>query len=352
MNYSMQVSSQRNGPGILVSGLNINIGSVKSIRLGENKSITCLNDWTTDQVNDTLNYTKCIRNGTGWNSVNKQASFSIGNLSEPNAGAEADRPKVLIYFSDKATYYGGDLERDPQDVACLTGNLSAACDWDNIFLRDKVNGSHFDGGFSNTTIVEWSFPGNSDNESDVSSDGRIWFEYVSHLHFGLYSVDLSFGDETYMAHLESEENKPGDELVVDPLWTLAAWSVDVDGIVDAARFPNLLPAGSDYISDIMDTEEKRFEYYSLNLFAIVQTMSLISYESIELNGSTSYGRNKDNVFYNWVTRRVWAYGISTRTSKLGVVVVCAGMATIVFRVFFALYRYRHKNNFVQLAASP
>ncbi|MCJ1268952.1 hypothetical protein MMC22_008840 [Lobaria immixta] len=350
MNKSMQVSSKRNGPAIFVSGLNMNLGEIRSFSVGDHKSVTCMDRWTTNQKNDTRDYkeyTKCIRNGTGWNINNSQAGFSIGSLREPNADAEAnstvDILDVLVYFSDKATYYGPDLNHDSRDVACLTGSSSTKCNWDDIFSPAKFNGSPFNGIFSNTTIVEWSSP------SDPQL--KIWFEFVSYLKFGVYSVDLSVGNEMSFADLNS--GGPGSEqLVIDPLWTLAAWSVDVGGTVNASRFPTLLPEGPDFISDIGATNETFFEFCSLNIFAIAQTMSLISYDSTILDKTTAYDKNKDNVLYNWVTRRVWAYGLGTRTSRLGVAVVCAGMVTVVFRVIFAVYNYRPKDDSVQLVASP
>lgn len=361
MSKSLQVSSQRNGPAIAVSSLNTNEGPIKSIRLDNDRSITCLIGWTTDQINDPAQYTKCIRNGTGWNIANSQAGFSIENLSESTAGDESNKTpkdlvtlKALVYFSDKATYYGGDLNRDAHDIECLNGNLSASCDWDDIFSSAKVQGSNFDGSFSNTTIVEWSNPNSAD------ADCRIWFEFVSHLQFGLYSVDLSFGNKMLFTHLDNFEDKRNErvELIIDPLWTLAAWSVDADGTVDGARFPNLLQ-GSDYASNTCnvlhsdkDSEVDWFEFYSLNLFAIAQTMSLISYESVVLNKSAVLDITVNPVLYNWVIRRVWAFGLDTRTSRLGVAVVCTGMITVVFRVIFAVYNYCHKDDAIPLDASP
>lgn len=352
----MQVSVQRDGPGIAVSGLNSNKGPINSTLLGDNKSVTCLGNWTTDQVSmegQTEYYTKCIRNGTGWNSINSQAGFSIRNLSESDTTAveEDNKLEVLVYFSDKVTYYGGHLNRDAHEVACLEGDLSAPCDWDAIFSPGKVNGSSFNGSFNHTTVVEWSLPSHYAN---FDKDCRIWFEFESHLQFGVYAVDLSFEKELYMARWDPEGSEPGDQLVIDPLWVLAAWSVDVNGTVDAARFPTFVPGGTDYSVDILDSDEDWFEFYSLNIFAIAQTMSLISYESEILNESTGYDRKKDCIFDSWINRRVWAYGLDTRTAKLGVVVAIAGMVTVVFRVIFALYIYRPKakDNFIQLATSP
>lgn len=346
INKSMQVSSQRNGPAILISGLNTNLGDIRSFSVGDNKSVTCMDHWTTTQLNDTGNfteYTKCTRNGTGWNSNNSQAGFSIGDRSEPDDGTEVvTRLDVLVYFSDKTTYYGSDLSRDPHDVTCLMGNSSASCDWDDIFSPTKVNGSYFDGSFNNTTIIEWS-----------SSSGLcvFWMEFVAYLKFGVYSVDLSVGNEMLFADLNSGEPEP-DKLVIDPLWTLAAWSVDVGGTVNASRFPTLLPEGSYFTTtDLIATYETFYEFFSLNIFAIAQTMSLISYESTILNKTTAYDKNKDRILYNWVTRRVWAYGLGTRTSRLGVAVVCVGMVTVVFRVIFAECNHRRKDNLKQLAVS-
>ncbi|MCJ1464636.1 hypothetical protein MMC07_003249 [Pseudocyphellaria aurata] len=359
MSKSLQVSSQRNGPAITVSSLNTNGGIIRSIRLGNDKSVTCLSGWMTDRIDDTAEYTKCIRNGTGWSSANSQAGFSIGNLSVSTAGDASNKNpedsfslNALVYFSDKATYYGGGLNRDAHDIECLNGNSSAPCNWDGIFDPAKVNSSNFDGSFSNVTIVEWSGP------DSIYPDSRIWFEFVSYLQFGLYSVDLSFGNKMLFAHLENLEDERDHELVIDPLWTLAAWSVDANGTVDGARFPNLLqePNVVTNTSEVLDADKvsdvESFEFYSLNLFAIAQTMSLISYESDDPNHLAVTDKTVNHVLYNWVNRRVWAYGLGTRTSRLGVAVVCTGMITVVFRVICAVYNYHHKDDAIPLDVSP
>ncbi|MCJ1270698.1 hypothetical protein MMC22_010595 [Lobaria immixta] len=335
---SLQVSSQRDGPAIAISSLNYNEGDITTIPLGDNKSVTCLSGWMTDQDDgnvDETEYTKCIRNGTGWNSISSQAGFSIRNTSKSDTEADS-KLEALVYFSDKATYYGPGLNRDAHEVACLKGNLSAPCDWDNIFSPAKVNGSDFKGSFSNTTIIEWFLPG-------IGPHYRIWMEFVSYLKFGLYSVDLSVGNEMLFAHLISGEPELDDQLAINPLWILAAWSVDVDGTVDAARFPTFLPGGTNYTSDIYDSDDSDdgpSEFFLLNVFAITQAMSLISYESVLLHGSSVCDKNDPKVLCWWATRRLWAYRLGSRTSWLGVVVVCAGMATVVFRVIFAVFYSR------------
>ncbi|MCJ1427766.1 hypothetical protein MMC29_005671 [Sticta canariensis] len=156
----------------------------------------------------------------------------------------------------------------------------------------------------------------------------------------------------HFAYLESEEYIT-DELVIDPLWMLAGWSVDFDSTVDASRFSTILH-GPNSSSNILETEEEVMEFYII-LVAIAQAMSLISYELVVLNSSTTYDRSMNHVWLdNWVTRRVWAYGLGTRTSRPGVGVIWAGVVMVGFRVVFAVYNHRStsKKNFIQLAASP
>ena len=185
---------------------------------------------------------------------------------------------------------------------------------------------------SNTTVVEWFFPNATDGE-----DHRVWFEFGSSLQYSVYSADISFG--TGICKAQVDDSKPGPELVIDPLWMLGAWSVDVNGTVNSTRFPAMMlhelsQGPQSWTSGEWD------EFWIINLFAMAQAMSLISYDSVSLNGTAGHDRNGLEYFDQWVTRRVWAWGLSTRTSILGVVVACAGMVTVIFRCVFALYYCR------------
>lgn len=287
---------------------------ISEITVGENKFVRCLHDWLPSQEDDNRTYTKCIRVGTQWNRTNRWANFFIGN---PDGSDRSDEPEVVVYFSDNATYFGDSLNRDGHTVACLSGNVSADCDWEKIFSDPlTVNGST-----SSVTVVEWLFPYSPDGEP-----WGIWFEFDTVLQMGTYSVDYSFGNQVYSANLDQMVTRY--PLPVDPRWMLAAWSVNINGTVNATRFPAMML--HDFGPDPDNwTDEAWFEYLALNIFAMAQAMSLVSYQ-VSTNENAA-----GEVLDRWVMRRVWAYGLGSRTSILGVVVVCAGMVTVVFRCMFA-----------------
>lgn len=323
LGQSLQVSSRREGPAILVSNLNFNWGGIHSTQVGAKKTVRCLdNYWMPFQENGTT-YTKCIRVGTEWNVSNTNASFSVVRLGGSNA-THAE-PEVVVYFSDMATYYGNGLSRDEHTVACLNGTSSTNCDWERIFEEPlQLNGS-----LSSTTVVEWFLP-----NATAGEDYWVWFEFDSHLQFGVYSVDYSFGNKIYSATLD--DLKPGPELVINPLWILAAWSVDIDGTVNITRFPAMML--NDFGSDFSNlTEETVAEFLMLNYFAMAHAMSLISYES-----STGHDKPEGIILYRWVTRRVWAYGLYTKTTILGMVIICVSMVTIMFHFIFTIFYHLNK----------
>ena len=311
-----------------MSDLQINWGNISIISLADNQNITCLGGWTDSDHT----YTNCIRAGAGWNSVNNVAKFSVESSDDSRINGGSN-PEVVVYFSDNATYYGDGLDRREDIVRCLNGTRSEPCDRNDIFSAPlRLNGT------SNISVVEWSWPGAGENP-----DFRIWFEFSSHLEFAHYSVEYSVEDSIYFVQLENMKDE-STKLIINPLWILAAWSVDPDGTIEATRFPATEMQGFRTIFDQNPKHnlsiELLYEFVALNIFSIAQAMSLLSYESEDLKNSQSYHKNDPNVFYRWNTRRVWAYGLSTRTSKLGVVVVCFGMITVVFRCIFALYMER------------
>lgn len=314
-----------------MSDLNFYLGDISTISLSDNQNITCLRNQRSYYDHVPSNHTKCIRVGTGWNSVNNRANFSIGTYDGPDTNAGSN-PEVVVYFSNDATYYGGNLDRGADIVGCLSGTILEPCNWDEIFSA-PFNLS----GMSNITVVEWSWPG-----AGTNPDFRIWVEFVSYLGFAIYSVEYSVENSIYFVQLEDIKIEP-TQLIINPLWILAAWSVDSNGTFEATRFPAIMMQEfRAYFDTSLDrnSSESIQEFTALNTFTTAQAMSLISYERIILNESQPYDKNDPHVFYQWNIRRVWAYGLSTRTSKLGVVVVCVGMVMVVFRCIFALYKER------------
>lgn len=121
----------------------------------------------------------------------------------------------------------------------------------------------------------------------------------------------------YFVHSENRGSL-STMLVIDPLWILAAWSVDLDGTVDANRFPSVMLQKLNTLYDInYEWNDTLYnECQSLAIFPVAQALSLISYESVNLSDSQPCDKNDPNIFYKWNTRRVWAYGLSNRTSRV------------------------------------
>ncbi|MCJ1427436.1 hypothetical protein MMC29_005339 [Sticta canariensis] len=127
LSRSLQVLSQREGPAILVSNMIFHYGAINSIQLGDNITLRCLGNYVMSTPDDgNATYTEYIRVGTEWNKTNSEAGLSIENLGGFNA-THAE-PEMVVYFLDKATYYGDGLNRDDDTVAYLNGTSSVDCD--------------------------------------------------------------------------------------------------------------------------------------------------------------------------------------------------------------------------------
>lgn len=338
-NDSLTTVLQRTGPSIGIN-INYNAGNWTSYELGKDTSIECFGGWTIDYVNF---YTKCIQSGREWENVNAWANFSLDN---PIAGE--DNITVISMYSEKSVYFNDTDDFGSGMSSCLASNNVKNCDWKKIFDHEPPR--NLKSTSENVGITVYSSHGLN---HDV-----IWCDQVAYLGFPTYQIDLtpsSASHQLKLVQLNNISSVPLDDtpLAVNPLWLLAAWSVDVGGIAGAGRpmvqglarlMPSLLttPATSNY------TDDQR-EFIFLHTYAIGQAMSMVNYFYVNATEADSVHADADHPYlYHFCTLHVWAFGLSGRTSRLGVAVVLAGSFCALFRLLLGFSFVRHEHSAVEL----
>ena len=342
-NNSLQTSLQREGPSL---GLEADCfsGDVVVRKLAEDREVRCLDGWT---GTDNATYTKCYRAGTGWGESNQVAGFFLGNAAE-----RANETYMRIYSSDKATFYNSTNDFGSQIQRCMQEDVQD-CDWDSVFNApldlDLRNAS------VNALVTE--------HESPLNGSSRIWCEAVVYNAFPTYTLDATAATNpqslVILNHLPAETDKSFNKtpIAISPDWVLAAWSVANNGTVDRSReigkeLARVIPS----VFEMMETDypdPNQLEFILLHLYSMSQTLSLINYNSTNDTAAvTAAAKAKDKgqpVLNTWATLRVWAYGLSGRTPKMGVAVAIMGCVCVLLRLLLSVsLRIRHEHSTVEL----
>ncbi|KAI4156791.1 MAG: hypothetical protein L6R39_001013 [Caloplaca ligustica] len=347
-NNSLQTILQRQGPSLGMQS-NCYSGNVTDLMLDDNlhRWIRCYTGWTT--LDGLTSYTKCLRLGTGFKETNYNAQFDLENKeSYWDTG-------VGVYFADKATYYSETDDFGSGIKACLTNETSISCDWDRVF--DSAN-PNLPPELRNTTVnvgvISYQIPG------DTESNNRVWCDHVTYQSFPTYSIDTSPRSNpealVMLNDLPANANRT-TPAVVSPDWFLAAWSVDNEGTLDGNRqivkdLIRVLPVA-------FDSPVNFIEFYILHVYALGQSLSMVDYDSFPApTGPNSMqareaaaDKIKHPIFHTWATIHVWAYGLSSRTSKLGVLVVVLGSACVLARFFLGLFTGIQERSTVEVLAA-
>lgn len=335
-NNSLANVLQRTGPSI---GMNIQCyqGEMTLKEIKNDKFVACFSGWTYDNANY---YTKCIQAGTGWGSNNtKLVTFSLGNTTNPKNDVN-----VTSFFSDKATFYGKGNDFQTGISSCF--DEKSNCDWEKIFNKEMP----FDMKNSSTNTALTVYQSNS----APTRNSVIWCDQATYLGFPTYKFDTSVSSAANTLQIIQLNNittpKPNEvPLVVNPSWHLAAWSVADGGRVDGTRpmareltklIPNLF-ARWDYKN--LTNDQTLFAY--LQMYSHGQSMSLINYywDPVTNPDKTIPQGAQGPVLTRWITIHVWAFGLSGRTSRLGVAVVCAGSFCVLLRLSLGFFM-RAKNH--------
>ena len=347
-NNSLETVLQREGPSLGLEG-DCSVGKFKVKELEVDKQVRCFDNWTLDNISY---YTKCYRVGLGWGDMNDVASFSLGDSVVGDSNATSNDSVVLVYLSDKATYYNESTDFGSGIEKCLGANAKP-CDWDAIFNtevdRDLRNSS------TNVLVTEYTSP------YSPTPDLHLYCDAIIYNSFPTYSVDTSPSVNpqslTNMNGLPAatDKNFNTTALAISPDWVLAAWSVANSGTVDRTRLIGKemarVVASMFYDLDYADPNADQIEFIFLHIYTMSQSLSLINYDYT--NSTAPLGskvlEQAQPLLRKWATLRVWAYGLSGRTAKLGVVVSILGCLCVLLRLFLAVVlRIRHEHSTVEL----
>jgi hypothetical protein len=331
-NGSLQLSLQRDGPilGALISewiGIN-NTNSWTTI-ISPDLQVRCYESYSVEfltHVSDATTYTKCVRIGSGWSSVNKAADFTILGAYDYNQQTVGPNVTVNIFSSDKAAFFEGGRFPEWFSSACrVNGTLPSGtdCDWNRIFQIDPS--SPIANRSSNVNTIEM-------HMQDGVSSAILAADFTAFLGFTTYALDPSpLSNPSGLVTTNNIVQSAPDPLVIDPAWILAAWSSN-NG---SARAPDRL--SSKVLQQTMSalltedpSDNDSLTQALMVLLPIAQSLSIVDYntEPLTQRSSASAGAASDNEhppLLRSARMYVWAYGVNTRTAVLGVVVMTLGV---------------------------
>jgi len=346
-NNSLQTVLKRSGPVIGIRGNFYMAQNVSVTNVAHDKQVRCFYGWQPYPSSDDY-YNKCIRVGTGWNVADANASFAISEVKSSSSVANVD-----VYFSDKAAYFNSMFNPGSIPLACLANGSvpsNTHCDWDKFFSPPNLPHGLANMS-SNILTLQFAMP-------SIPSNQQLLIEFAVHHNFSTYSLDTSpssnplsmiqVGDITDLVL--------GEHAVVHPDWLLAAWSVDQNGLLtqDRAAASALVRSMIRGLStSTSDSAIQAFaDLFFLGFFSTLQAMSMVEYHYSTPNPSAVDDDPTRPLFHRYATIHVWAFGNASRSSKLGVVVVIAGMTCVLIRTILLLVARTRQRSTTALEHQP
>ncbi|KAL8663436.1 MAG: hypothetical protein Q9202_003853 [Teloschistes flavicans] len=349
-NNSLQTSLERQGPSLGVQ-FGCYAGNVTDITLDDDRWVRCYTGWSSPS-DYTTNYTKCLRLGIGSDDTKYSTQFYLENEAK---NAPDKQTGVGVYYADKAMYFNKTTDFGSGIRNCLNNETSAKCDWDRVFrteLPEELRNTSV-----NVGVVSYQIPG------EKNPDARVYCDHVTYQSFPTYSVDTSRRSNPQALVLLDDLPQINNDtvpLVVNPDWFLAAWSVDAYAALDGNRqivkeLIRVVPLFYDALTrnDLSDLYDD-YEFEFLHLYALGQSLSMVNYYATDPPKNPTPEQVKDNahpIFHTYATIHVWAYGLSGRTSKLGVTVVILGIACVLARLLLGVSTGVQERSTVEVLAS-
>ena len=138
-------------------------------------------------------------------------------------------------------------------------------------------------------------------------------------------------------------------VAIDPAWTLATWSTCEGCFLPSTRSTvmGLLGVFDElWDSDVYAAQSPLSEinYYRLNAYAyipIMQMLSLIDYNDTAVSSSTTPTTDQP-ILHRDARIYVWAYGLQSRTSYVGLVVTIIGCLVVLAEVLIGTFIDRRR----------
>ena len=227
------------------------------------------------------------------------------------------------------------------------------CDWDQIFETP------IDPSLANTTTN----PLVTEYENPNYGSSRVWCDAIAYRAFPTYTLNTAVSaNPLWLVSLNklpaaTDKNFNKTSIAVSPDWVLAAWSVANNGTVDRSReigkeFARVLPSAFEPFNETAPDPDQ-LEFVFIHLYSVAQSLSLINYDysddQVSLSAAAKAKDKSQPVLTTWATLRLWAYGLSGRTPKLGVAVAILGCVCVLMRLILAVsLRIKHEHGVVEL----
>ena len=365
-NKSLELQIRRNGPvvGTMMNKfVDYNNQWHYSIDVDAGRQVRCYvgyklyNAQMTEGVSDvSLNYTKCIRTGTGWSEMNKKASFSAAGEYNTITRRQGPGVTVDIFSSDRAVFLPNGTLPSWFPGACLAPGgrkvNSTTCDWNRLFTTDIT--PDLANRTQNVNTIEFNMR-NGNFSTTMTAD------FTAYLAFTNYTLDPF--RYTNPLGLVQTDNLPttGKSFPIDPAWLLVGWSVGEGGTLLANRTTTnlLLDVMSRLLVDTTDNvvmgltdDQQDYKIDYVSFLPIMHTLSLIDHSTTLVpEGTKTTDENRPVLLRNG-RMYVWAYGLGSRTSYLGAAVAIAGCLVVVWQFvlgFIDRRRYRSPTQLVVAA---
>lgn len=342
----LDVTLSRRGPSLGTLLSSCARGNATEIVVSEAKSVRCYYfNWSIDGV---YNGYQCIRVGIGWNNTNLVNShFSIGDIaSMPNATVS-----VGIYAESESILLG------EESLSCVFHSEDTQpCDWDLLFSGNSPGATI--NLASQQQYIEYILSEPGVPNATAVCYGNTYLATVA------YNIDISA--QANSLGLVSLISPPSDfvekqsPVALHPDWVLAAWAVPRFGMADgnSAAASNLATAlQTAALTQPPQTlgegqDPGLVPFSSLHQSSLLHALTLVDFTT--LNATDTPGG--DDILHPPLTvsrrLRVWAYGHSSHTFKVGMVVVIFGSLCVFLRVglgFYIVSKHRSTLNFLSAA---
>ncbi|EXJ76516.1 uncharacterized protein A1O5_01024 [Cladophialophora psammophila CBS 110553] len=340
----LDVSLSRQGPSLGTMVSRCARGNATEIVVSEAKSVRCYYfNWSIDGV---YNGYQCIRVGLGWNNASLVNShFLIGGIaSTPKAnvsvGAYAETESILL---------------GEESFSCVfQSEGTQPCDWDLLF-SGKSPGATINLA-SQQQYIEYVL-----SQPGVTNATLVCYSNT-YLATVWYNIDIS--PETNSLGLVSLISPAGDlvekqqPIAFHPDWVLAAWAVPRFGTVDgnsaaASNLVNALQtAASTQPPQTFGEDPGLVAISNLHAGSLLHALTLVDFTTLNATDAPA----GDDALHPRLAMsrrlRVWAYGHSSHTFRVGMVVVIFGSLCVFLRVglgFYIVSKHRSTTKFLSAA---
>ncbi|OQN96809.1 hypothetical protein B0A48_17369 [Cryoendolithus antarcticus] len=370
-NKSLQMDVQRVGP-IVGFFLNINLQSTWwTTDIDANRSVICISDYTLIYAIDAgNNFTRCIkynRDGDGWGENVNGATLTIGDADTASNGSTHPELDVYIEASDRVVFLPNGVFADsprkfdngtvstfqPECIGPLAENattesMNLNCDW-NYFFGQEYNDLSTSNASDSVTTFFYKY---ADGQS-----GSMVVDLIAFAAFTQYTFDpatlsnpMRLVQTPSLPTLNDIYNADYVQLSLDPTWWFAAMSLDYNNATLPAHrtIAQMLRKTMNYLRTGVEDPEVPFSVsLSASVFTpIFHTLSLLDWDT-GTTKSTDEGTDWWPRLQRNARIQVWAYGLSSRTTYLGVTIVIAGALVVLAQFVLGLMDRRQSTSLTQ-----